>query len=94
VAAKELTVRPGAAVTIRDAGAYGCIVIQGHGTVGPHPAESATMLRFGQTSADEFFVSAPAARNGIRIENRGVCESLVMLKHSPAATDPAAAGKA
>jgi len=84
VAATELAVAPGASATITDPGAYGCIVIQGHGRFGPHPAESAAMLRFGQTSADEFFVSAPAARQGVKIENRGVCEPLVVLKHFPA----------
>jgi len=94
VAAKELTVQAGGAATLKDAGAYGCIVIQGHGKVGPHPAEAATMLRFGQTSADEFFVSAPAARNGVRVENHSVCEPLVMLKHFPAHKGvPAAKGR-
>jgi len=84
VAAKELTVQPGGAAVIKDAGAYGCIVIQGHGKVGGQAAESATMLRFGQTSADEFFVSAPAARKGVRVENHSGCEPLVVLKHFPA----------
>lgn len=83
VAAKELTVAPGCAATITDPTAYGCIVIQGHGTVGPHRAESATMLRFGGQSADEFFVSNPAARGGVCVKNESVCEPLVMLKHFP-----------
>jgi hypothetical protein len=84
VAAKELTVQPGGEATIADAGAYGCIVIQGHGRFGGLPAETATLLRFGQTSADEFFVSAPAAHKGVKVENRSVCEPLVILKHFPA----------
>jgi len=84
VAAKELTVQPGSAATIQDHGAYGCIVIQGHGRFGVHPAEAATMLRFGQTSADEFFVSQPAARTGVRVENHSVSEPFVILKHFPA----------
>jgi hypothetical protein len=87
VAATELTLDPGAAATITDPGAFGCVVIQGHGTFGPHPAESAAMLRFGQASADEFFVSAPAARGGVRVENHSVCEPLVLLKHFPARDD-------
>ena len=33
-AAKELTVLPGRTVTIQDAGAYGLIMVQGHGTMG------------------------------------------------------------
>ena len=93
VAATELALAPGASASITDPGAYGCVVVQGHGRFGPHPAESAAMLRFGQTSADEFFVSAPAAHGGVRIENRSVCEPLVVLKHFPAhAGVPAAHG--
>ena len=42
------------------------------------------MLRFGQVSADEFFISAPAAARGVRVENHSVCEPLVVLKHFPA----------
>ena len=84
VAAKELTVQPGATATIKDAGAYGCIVIQGHGSFGGQQAEAATLLRFGQTSADEFFVGAPAARKGVKVENHSFCEPLVILKHFPA----------
>ena len=84
VAAKELTVQPGATATIKDAGAYGCIAIQGHGTFGGQQTEAATMLRYGQTSADEFFVSAPAARKGVKVENHSLCEPLVILKHFPA----------
>jgi len=83
VAAKELTVAPRCSVTIQDPTAYGCIVIQGHGKVGDHQAEAATMLRFGQTSADEFFVSERAAGEGVTIANHSVCEPLVMLKHFP-----------
>jgi len=83
VAAKELTVQPGATAVIKDAGAYGCIVIQGHGQFGGQQTEAATMLRYGQTSADEFFVSAPAARQGVKVENHSLCEPLVILKHFP-----------
>ncbi len=79
--AKELTVQPGQRAVIRDGAAYGCIVIQGHGTFGPYETETATMLRFGQTSADEFFVSEQAARAGVAITNRSRHEPLVILKH-------------
>lgn len=81
VSAKELTVQPGATVKIKDPCAYGCIVLQGHGKVGPHPAEAAVMLRYGQLSADEFFVSEKAAKAGVTVKNLSVCEPLVMLKH-------------
>jgi hypothetical protein len=38
------------------------------------------MLRFGQQSADEFFVSESAANNGIVITNDSPEEPLVLLK--------------
>lgn len=83
IAAKELTVYPGRTVTIRDETPYGCILTQGHGFLGGHQAETACMLRFGQASADEYFVSYDAASKGVTIQNLSVCEPLVMLKHFP-----------
>ena len=81
VGAKELTVLPGQTVTIKDAAAYGCVTVQGHGTFGPHDCEAAIMLRYGQMSADEFFVSEKAAKEGVVITNHSKVEPLVMLKH-------------
>lgn len=83
VAAKELTVYPGCEVTITDNTAFGCILTQGHGTIGTHAAETACMLRLGQESADEFFVSYDAASSGVAIRNNSAHEPLVMLKHFP-----------
>ena len=80
--AKELTVQPGCSVTITDSTCYGCILLQGHGEFGAYKdAESAQLLRFGQASADEYFVSESAAQAGIRIVNHSSVEPLVMLKH-------------
>lgn len=81
VAAKELTVQPGQTVTVKDGAAYGCILVQGHGKFGPYDAEAAIMLRYGQLSADEFFVSEWAAKEGVTITNRSQCEPMVILKH-------------
>lgn len=81
VAAKELTVAPGATVRVMDPAAFGCIVIQGQGRFGTHDCESCGMLRFGQMSGDEFFVSEAAAREGVVVENRSRWEPLVILKH-------------
>jgi hypothetical protein len=81
IAAKELTVNPGQTVTIRDGAAYGCILLQGHGKVGKHDAEAAIMLRYGQLSADEYFISEPTAKAGVTIANHSQSEPLVMLKH-------------
>ena len=45
--------------------------MQGHGTFGAHEPESATRFRFGEWSADEFFVSEGAAKGGIVVCHRG-----------------------
>jgi len=79
--AKELTVRPGQTVTIRDAAAYGMILLQGHGTMGVWDIETPTLIRYGQLTLDEFFVSEDAAKEGVAITNRSKVEDIVMLKH-------------
>jgi hypothetical protein len=81
VGAKELTIMPGQSVVVKDPVAYGCIMIQGHGTLGTYDAEAAIMLRYGQRSADEYFVSQPAAAEGVRITNCSKWEPMVILKH-------------
>jgi len=81
VGAKELTVMPGQTVKVKDPAAYGCILIQGHGQFGVYDAEAAIMLRYGQLSADEYFVSEAAARSGVTITCRSQHEPLVILKH-------------
>ncbi len=79
--AKELTVLPGATVTIRDEAAHGLILLQGHGTLGNRDIETPAMIRFGELTSDEFFVSAGAAREGVTISNPSETEPIVMLKH-------------
>jgi len=81
IGAKELTVYPGQTVVVKDQAAYGCIIIQGHGKFGVYDAEAAIMLRFGQLSADEYFVSEKAAKEGVIVSNHSKFEPLVMLKH-------------
>ncbi len=39
------------------------------------------MLRYGQASADEYFVSHDAARQGVKIINNSKFENMVILKH-------------
>lgn len=79
-AAKELTVMPGRTVVVQDSGPYGVVVIQGHGTMGRWDVETPALIRFGQLTHDEFFVSAPAAQEGVRIHNPSKSDPLVMLK--------------
>ncbi|MGH9646229.1 MAG: hypothetical protein ACRD4E_05365 [Bryobacteraceae bacterium] len=79
--AKELTVLPGRTVTIKDSEAYGALVSQGHGTFGKHIVSAPTMIRFGEMTQDELFITAHAARQGIRIQNASDSGPLVILKH-------------
>jgi hypothetical protein len=39
------------------------------------------MIRFGEMTQDELFVTADAARAGVRIDNQGASDPLVILKH-------------
>ena len=79
--AKELTLLPGRTVTIKDAAAYGLIVVQGTGTFGTHRVSAPTMIRFGEMTQDELFVSAETAKAGVRMENASASDPLVILKH-------------
>ena len=79
--AKELTVLPGRTVTITDAAAYGMILLQGHGTMGAWEIDSPALIRFGQLTSDEFFVTESVARKGVRISNPSKTDPMVMLKH-------------
>jgi len=79
--AKELTVLPGKTVTIRDSAAYGMIMIQGHGKLGVWEIETPRLIRFGQLTHDEYFVSEQAAKAGVVITNPSKSDPIVMLKH-------------
>ena len=87
-AAKETTVEPGKSVVLRDKAAYGCIIVQGNGSFGAYDdAECAVMLRYRQLSADEYFVSEKAAREGVPVTNRSSFEPMVILRHFGPNTD-------
>jgi hypothetical protein len=79
--AKELTVLPKRTVTIRDAAAYGLILTQGYGRFGKLAVSTPSMIRFGQMTEDELFVTADAATAGVRIDNPSESDPLVILKH-------------
>ena len=81
IAAKELTVYPEQTVTYKDDVAYGCIFVQGHGSFGTFNAETPVMMRYGQKSADEYFVSEQASRRGIEISNHSQHDPIVILMH-------------
>jgi hypothetical protein len=79
--AKELTVFPGRTVTVSDPVAYGCLCVQGYGRFGVHPVSSPNMIRYGEMTEDEFFVTVDAANAGVKITNLSSTEPLVILKH-------------
>lgn len=77
---KELTLQPGAKCTIKDGGAYGWITVQGSGKVGKLVLQTPAMIRFGEMTMDEVFVTAKAAAAGVTFENTGT-EPLVGLRY-------------
>ena len=79
--AKRLTVLPGKTVTIKDSTPYGLICLQGHGKFGVWEIESPALIRYGQLTNDEFFVTEKAAKEGVTISNRSSCDPLVIFKH-------------
>jgi len=81
VSAKRLTIHPGQSKTITDMAAYGFILIQGYGKCGVWDISSPTLIRYGELTNDEFFVTASAAKNGVTVTNTSATEPLVMLKH-------------
>jgi hypothetical protein len=87
--AKELTIEAGRKVTIKDNGAYGLIAVQGDGRIGKLPLRTPAMIRFGELTEDEVFVSADTARAGVVFENTGL-EPLVTLRYFGPDTNPQA----
>ncbi len=77
---KELTIQPGHKCTLKDPGASGWITVQGKGRIGSMNLQTPAMIRFGQHTEDEVFISYQAATNGVEIENTG-SEPLVGLRY-------------
>ncbi len=78
--ARELTLEPGAKCTIRDGAACGLLAVQGRGRIGEMALETPVMIRFGELTEDEVFVSHEAAVRGVTFENTG-SEPLVTLRY-------------
>ena len=79
--AKRLTVYPGKTAVIKDAAAYGLILLEGHGKMDGWDIETPTLIRYGELTNDEFFVTEAAAKRGVTITNTSKTEPIVMLKH-------------
>jgi hypothetical protein len=75
-------------VTIKDKGAYGLITTQGNGRIGTLTLDCPAMIRFGQLTEDEVFVSYTAATAGVTIENQSKWDPLVMLRYFGPDTNP------
>jgi hypothetical protein len=85
--AKELTVAPGAKITIKDKGAYGAVAVQGNGWINKHRLQTPAMIRFGELTEDEYFVTFETAQSGVTYDNTG-SESLVVLRYFGPDTNP------
>ena len=57
------------------------ILIQGYGKMGKWDISTPTLIRYGELTNDEFFVTEDAAKKGVTITNTSKTEPLVMLKH-------------
>jgi hypothetical protein len=49
--------------------------------MGVWPVETPALIRFGQLTHDEYFVSCAAAQAGVVIHNPSTTDPIVMLKH-------------
>jgi hypothetical protein len=78
--AREMTIAPGAKAVLKDPGASGWITVQGKGRMGKLNLQTPVMIRFGETTEDEVFISHEAAGRGVEIENTG-SEPLVGLRY-------------
>lgn len=78
--AKELTIQPGAKCVLKDNATSGWITVQGRGRIGRLDLQTPAMIRFGENTTDEVFISHLAATNGVEIENTG-SEPLVGLRY-------------
>lgn len=81
VCAKRLTIKPGKSAVIHDMAPYGMILIQGRGRMGVWDIETPTLIRYGELTNDEFFITEKAAKDGIKITNLSKNEPIVILKH-------------
>jgi hypothetical protein len=65
------------------------VSVQGAGRIGKYPLRTPAMIRYGELTEDEAFVSDEAARHGVVFENTGL-EPLVTLRYFGPETNPQA----
>ncbi len=88
--AKELTVMPGKKATIKDDGASGVIVTQGRGRIGNLPLECPSLIRFGEMTEDEVFITEKRAKEGYVVENTAEECPLILLRYFGPGVNPQA----
>ncbi len=88
--AKELTVEPGATARVRDTGSSGVIVVQGRGRIHRTALECPAMIRYGEMTEDEVFITEGRAREGYEVENLGRESPLVLLRYFGPGVNPQA----
>ena len=84
--ARELTVKPGHSITIKDPGPYGMIVVQGSGSIGKLDVDSPNFIRFGEMTKDEVFVTARGPARGFSSGTRAVSRSSACATLAPTPT--------
>ncbi len=74
------TLDPGQGALIQDPGASSWITTQGKGRIGSLALQTPALIRFGQETEDEVYISHEAASAGVEVENTG-SEPLVGLRY-------------
>ena len=80
-AATEVTLMPGQTYTLTDQACYCAVVVQGHGSFGVFECEAPELVRFGDITGDEYFVSENTAKKGVKITNTSSYQPLVILQN-------------
>jgi len=57
------------------------ICLEGHGKFGTWEIESPALIRYGELTHDEYFVTEKAAKEGVKIQNLSSTDPIVILKH-------------
>lgn len=81
IGARRLTILPGQSVKFKDKVAYGLICVQGHGSINGMELSSPNMIRYGELTNDEYFVTENASKEGVIFTNNSTSEPLVVLRH-------------
>ena len=81
VAAKEVTVLPEQSYTLTDQACYCAVIVQGHGAFGVFECETPELIRYGDVTGDEYFISEAAAKKGVKIVNKSSYQPLVILQN-------------